>query len=69
MQTVAEFRKELRAAMKWWRGQNPQYTDATVRRSRWHGLAVFATVRYETCCVATVSDVMNAYRAANAASK
>lgn len=55
---------ELRAAMKWWRAANPQYTDAKVRVDGWAGRAVFATHHYETKLIATVSDVLRDYRAA-----
>lgn len=54
----------LRQAMKWWRAQHPEYTDAKVRAHGWFGRAVFATHHYEVQVVASVNDVMDGYRAA-----
>lgn len=57
------YRTEVRAAMKQWRSENPQYTDAKVRDHGWYGRGVFATVHYETRFIVPLSEVLAAYRA------
>jgi hypothetical protein len=62
MQTEqASYRKRVREAMKWWRAQNPQFTDAKVRDHGWYGRSVFATQHYEMCCIASISEVLTAH--------
>ena len=52
---------ELRAAMKKWRADNPQYPDAKIVSHGWHGHVVMANVNHEKHVVANVEDIRKKY--------
>jgi hypothetical protein len=60
---LRQSRKELRAAMKWWRAAHPEYVGARLQDHGWYGRSVFALVAGERCHVASITDVLKAYRA------
>lgn len=60
--SMKEYRRDVRRAMKWWRERNPDLSPfVTVRDHGWLGRVLWS-VRGDAGAVMSVSELLNKYR-------